>query len=286
MPAPNGYLSDEQLLSYSRDGYVAVDGVFDVGELAELRDVTDMFVDRSREVDRHTDVFDLEPGHTAQSPKLRRLKEPHRQHPAYERLLRDERILNMVEQLIGPRIRFQTTKLNMKSPEFGSPVEWHQDWAFYPHTNDDLLAVGIAIDDMLLENGCLMVIPGSQKGPVMDHHQGGMFVGAVDSAGLASRAEPVELRAGAVSLHHARLLHGSAANTSRRPRRFLLFEYCSADAWPLMGVPDWDAYHARLLRGEEVEEPRMEHVPIRIPLPKPMSQGTTIYELQSCSQQR
>jgi phytanoyl-CoA hydroxylase len=285
MPASDACLSEEQLRRYSRDGYVAVDGVLDAGELTELRDVTDMFVDRSREVDTNTDVFDLEPGHTAQSPKLRRLKDPYRQHPAYERLLRDERILNMVEQLIGPRIRFQNTKLNMKSPEFGSPVKWHQDWAFYPHTNDDLLAVGIAIDDMLLENGCLMVIPGSQNGPVMDHRQGGMFVGAVKPAGLASRAVPLQLRAGGVSLHHTRLLHGSAANTSRQPRRFLLFEYCSGDAWPLMGVPDWDAYHARLLRGEEVDEPRMEHVPIRIPLPKSMPQGT-IYELQSRFQQR
>ena len=44
-------------------------------------------------------------------------------------------------QLIGPGVRYNGHKLNMKSGEYGSPVEWHQDWAFYPHTNDDLLAV-------------------------------------------------------------------------------------------------------------------------------------------------
>jgi phytanoyl-CoA hydroxylase len=41
----------------------------------------------------------------------------------------------------------------MKSAGYGAPVEWHQDWAFYPHTNDDLAAVGIMLDDCDLENG-------------------------------------------------------------------------------------------------------------------------------------
>lgn len=273
-------LSEEQIANYRRDGYLSVENVLDPGEIAELQKVTEMFVERSRKVTNHTEDFDLEPGHTPESPKLRRLKDPHRQHPIYDGLLKNPRILDMVEQLLGPGIRFQNTKLNMKSPGFGSPVEWHQDWAFYPHTNDDVLAVGVAIDDMLLANGCLMVIPGSHREAVLSHHQAGVFVGAVPPAGLAERAVPVELHAGGISLHHARLLHGSAPNTSTLPRRFLLFEYCSADAWPLLGVTDWDAYHARLLRGQEVVEPRMEPIPVRPPLPMPTIQGS-IYEIQT-----
>ena len=70
-------------------------------------------------------------------------------------------MLNMGAQLIGPGIRLNNTKLNLKSGGFGSAVEWHQDLAFYPHTNDDLLAVGVCMDDMMLLNGCLLVIPGS-----------------------------------------------------------------------------------------------------------------------------
>ena len=61
------------------------------------------------------------------------------------------RILEIVEQLIGKGLRTNGNKLNMKPPSKGSAVEWHQDWAFYPHTNDDVLAVGIAIDDMTEE---------------------------------------------------------------------------------------------------------------------------------------
>ena len=101
-------------------------------------------------------MFDLEPGHTAAHPQLRRLKSPAAEDPVYDRTLRHDTILDIVAQLIGPTIRTNGNKLNMKSAGFGSEVEWHQDWAFYPHTNDDILAVGVALDDMMLENGCLL----------------------------------------------------------------------------------------------------------------------------------
>ena len=279
-PALQADLTAEQVATYREHGYLAVENVLTADEVAELQAVTDDFVERSRAVTQHGDVFDLEPGHTAEAPRLRRLKNPHRQHEAYDRVLRNERILDIVSRLIGDRIRFQTTKLNLKSPEFGSPVEWHQDWAFYPHTNDDLLAVGVAIDDMMLENGCLMVVPGSHHGPVHDHHQDGFFAGAAAADGLGDQAVPIELHAGGISLHHTRLLHGSAPNTSARPRRLLLFEYAAADAWPLTGFTDWDDFNARILRGAPVLAPRLEPVPVRIPLPTHARQGS-IYEVQS-----
>lgn len=273
-------LTPEQVNTYRTQGYLAVRNVFTVDEVNELQRVTDDFVDQSRHVDEHTDVFDLEPGHTFAQPRLRRLKAPHRRHPAYDRALRNDTVLTLLRQLIGDGVRYQNTKLNLKSPEYGSPVEWHQDWAFYPHTNDDVLAVGIAVDDMMLENGCLMVVPGSHRGPVHDHHQDGYFVGAVPPGALAETPVPIELGAGDISIHHARLLHGSAPNRSDRPRRFLLFEYAAADAWPLVGFSDWQEFNDRLLCGEPVLAPRMAPVPVRIPLPKHSREGS-IYEVQS-----
>ena len=68
----------------------------------------------------------------------------------------------------------------MKSAGYGAAIEWHQDWAFYPHTNDDLAAVGVMFDDMEIENGPLMIIPGSHRGPIFDHHADGVFCGAMD----------------------------------------------------------------------------------------------------------
>lgn len=170
----------------------------------------------------------------------------------------------------------------MKSAGHGAPVEWHQDWAFYPHTNDDLAAVGIMLDDCGEENGPLLVMPGSHLGPIHDHHADGRFCGAMNptSCGVDFGATvPLTGRAGTVTIHHARLIHGSAANRSDRPRRLLLHQYCAADAWPLLGVPDFAAWQDKLITGENSIVPRVEPVPVRLPLPPAIHQGS-IYENQ------
>ena len=276
-------LSQEQIDFYHTNGYLSVANVLSAAEIAELGQVTDEFVEKSRAVTAHTDVFDLEPGHTPEAPRLRRLKNPVQQHPVYDRAMRHQGILDIVEQLIGPGARTNGNKLNLKSAEFGSPVEWHQDWAFYPHTNDDLLAVGVTLDDMRLENGCLLVIPGSHKGPLYDHHQNGIFVGAVtDPAFNPDEHEvvPLEVKAGGITIHHTRAMHASAPNLSSRPRRLLLFQYCAVDAWPLLGFGSWEAFNANLLRGEPTNQPRLAAAPVRIPLPQGERSGS-IYEIQT-----
>src|SRR6202043_149857 len=96
------------------------------------------------------------------------------------------------------------------------------------------------------------------------------------------RAVPCTGRAGSMSFHHVRALHGSALNTSDRSRNLLLYEVAASDAWPLMGVKDFDEFNSRLLSGEPVVTPRMTNVPVRIPLPPAKRQGS-IYETQSAA---
>ncbi len=275
-------LSREQIDFYHTSGYLGVEGVLSRDEVEELRRVTDAFVEASRQVTETDGVFDLEPGHTPEFPQLRRLIDPSRQHDAYDRGLRHEKILDITSQLIGSGIRTNGDKLNMKSAEVGSPVEWHQDWAFYPHTNDDLLAVGVAIDDMTLENGCLLVVPGSHKGRIHDHHLNGRFAGAVTEPDFTGEcAVPIEIKAGGISIHHVRTLHASAPNTSGKPRRLLLYMYCAIDAFPLVQpINTWEEFNGRILRGEPTREPRMVSVPVRVPLP-PAERTGSIYEIQT-----
>jgi len=280
-------LTQTQIDFYNENGYLGVENVLSTAEVDELRHVTDDFVDQSRQVSEHTAVFDLEPGHTAEEPRLRRLKNPVEHHAVYDATMRHPKILDIVAQLIGPNIRTNGNKLNMKYSQFGSPVEWHQDWAFYPHTNDHLLAVGIAIDPMTVENGCLLVVPGSHKGPVLSHHHSkGFFVGAVTEPNFEpSDAVPILVDAGGISIHHVRTLHGSAPNTSPNPRRLLLYQYCATDAWPLHAFPGWDTFNANILRGEPTKSPRLADVPVLMPLPAG-EKGGSLYETQMMMEKR
>ncbi|MDE0609969.1 MAG: phytanoyl-CoA dioxygenase family protein [Anaerolineaceae bacterium] len=274
-------LGREQIDFYRERGWLGVEDVLSPQDVEDLRRVTEEFVDKSRHVSANDAVFDLEPGHSFEEPRLRRLKDPIAHHPVYDRIMRHKNIVAIVSQLIGPNIRQNGTKLNMKSPAFGSPVEWHQDWAFYPHTNDDLLAVGVCIDDMTLANGCLLVVPGSQEGPIYDHHHQGAFAGAVTDPNFEpGETDSIEVRAGGISIHHARALHASAPNTSTRPRRFLLFQYCAADAWPLLGPGDLATFDSNMVAGDSSIVPRLADVPVRMPLP-PAERPGSIYENQT-----
>jgi len=278
-------LTQAQKDEYDSVGAIVVPDVLSPAEVAELRTVTDGFVERARAVTAHDAIYDLEDSHSPAQPRVRRIKAPHLHHAAYAALVRHPKIVAVLQDLWGPDIRFDTAKLNLKSAGFGAAVEWHQDWAFYPHTNDDLAAVGVMMDDMELENGPLMILPGTHKDPVVHDHHGedGRFCGAMDPGKKEvdyAAAVPLTGRAGSITVHHVRAVHGSAPNTSNRDRRLLLFQFRAADAWPLLGFPEgMEAYDRLMVAGNPTLTPRLTPVPVKLPLPPAEKQGS-IYENQ------
>ena len=260
-------LSLEQITRYHHDGFIVVPGIVSATDIAELRRATDDIMARAADVTDHDPIYDLEPGHTRDSVRVRRIKNPDRVHPAFAALTRHSGIAECLQQLWNGGVRYDIAKLNMKSAGFGSPVEWHQDWAFYPHSNDDLAAVGIMLDDIDEDNGPLQIVPGSHTGPIFDHHVDGRFCGAIDATTPGLQLDTARScigPAGSITIHHVRAVHGSAPNLSGRPRRFLLHQYRCADAWPLIAPPtNWDSWAAALVAGEETLAPRMTAV--RIP---------------------
>jgi phytanoyl-CoA hydroxylase len=275
-------LSKAQVEQYREDGYVVAENVLDRSELATLRGKLQELLEGARGLTGHTEIYDLEPFHKPDDPRVRRIKTPHKFFPLFREFVQNPKLLRILQQLLAPAVRLHGSKINIKAPQGGAAVEWHQDWAFYPHTNDDVLAVGVMLDDCMMENGPLMILPGTHTGPVYDHHFEGYFAGAMDPTryGLdLSRAVALTAPAGSISFHHARVLHASAQNTSNRSRWLLLYEFTAADAWPLSGVSDLDEFNGRLLSGEPTLEPRLEKVPVRLPLPPALHQGS-IYENQ------
>lgn len=285
-------ISDEQTAFYRENGYLIVEDAIDPADLAEMQQVTRDFIERSRAVTESNDIFDLDRGHSADNPRLTRIKLPHLRHPVFDRVMRSDRLMSILRPLLGDDIRLHTSKLNTKAPGGGAAVEWHQDWAFYPHTNDDMLAVGIMLDDVAEENGPLMVIPGSHRGPVLSHFSGGVFCGAVDPGDPdfdLSKAVTLTGRAGSLSLHHVRLLHGSAPNRSERPRMLLFYECGAADAWPINGIAGgytglpqldlWKKMQDNIMSGHQPAVARLEKVPAVMPVP-PAPDSSSIFKVQ------
>jgi hypothetical protein len=279
------YLTDEQVASYQREGYVAVPRLLDRAQVDALRRVTDSFLERSRSVAKSDGVFDLDPRHTATAPVLRRIKNPADNDPLYRWVAFDSPIPDIVTELLGPSIRFHHSKLNMKGSVLGAAVEVHQDAAFYPHSNDDVLAVGLLLDDATAANGAMAVLPGSHRGPIHTHYDTqGRFVGCMRDDEVArldrSRAVLLELPAGSIHIHHYRLVHWSAPNTSTAERRLLINSYTAADAVSFMPDSTGSPLVGTLLRGTAPVVAR--RTAGDMPLPPDFRRGyTSIYELQT-----
>ncbi len=276
-------ITPHDLASYREQGYLVVPEVLSAAELDLIRSEVRDVLENASDVTENDAVYDLEASHSRAAPNVRRIKEPHAVLPSVAALVRHPRMIEILAQLIGPGIRFQTSKLNLKSAGDGSAVEWHQDWAFYPHTNDDLVAVGIMLDPVDAGNGPLCVLPGSHLGVVHDHHANGFFCGAIDPIkSPIDFSSAVELvgPAGSMSFHHVRTVHGSAPNRSARSRNLLLFQFAAVDAFPLVHpVDDLARFDDMIVSGAATIEPRVEAVPVRMPLPPAPDQGS-IYENQ------
>lgn len=235
-------LTQAQREAYFRDGFIALEGFVDREWLDRLWEVTDGFVEESKGITQSDAKFDVEPDHTAENPRLRRLSWPVGHHETYWEFASRGPIVDAAEDLLGPDVVFHHSKLNFKWSGGGEEVKWHQDFPFYPHTNPSVLAIGLYMSDVDEAMGPLGAIPGSHEGPVYDHYNdAGEWVGALRPADDAllekDKAIYMNGKAGTITIHHVRTVHGSMPNNSPRMRPLLINAYSSADAFCLTPYP-------------------------------------------------
>ena len=280
-------LSKDEINFYNDQGYLLVEDVISENQHKEILDLVDGFFEKSKMIRENDNIFDLEDGHSSDNPRLKRIKQPHQHSQFFWEIIKESKIEEILRDLLGDNVSLKTSKLNTKAPGGGAAVEWHQDWAFYPHTNDNVLALGLMLNDVDLDNGPLMVIPESHKGPVLSHFNNGVFCGAIDpddSDFDMSKAVTLTGKARSMTIHHARTLHGSSPNNSNRDRLVLFYECNSADAWPLVGAGAYmkstnpvqlcNQLEKQMVCGKVSYQPRMENVPVTIPLPPAPDYGS------------
>ena len=224
--------------------FVAIERFLPEGLLAELQAETNSKVAAARKGRLAGPNFDVI-GTPGGGFDLRRIANPEENGAVYDRVMRFKPLIDLVAHLLGGTVRFDHAKLNFKPPGGGGALDWHQDFAFYPQTNDDMLAVGVMIEDSIPENGPLLVVPGSHRHEVYDHHQHGVFVGGIPADrlnGVTESAVALTAPAGSVSIHHARTLHASDRNRGGTNRPLLLLNYFAVDAFPVFHGYDWGQF--------------------------------------------
>ena len=255
---------------YFADGFLTVPGYVGAAWLQRLRDVVAAKIEESRLLSASDDQFDLAPDHTAEKPNIRRLRKAVDQHPALWDFAKEPTVVDLVADLVGPDVRFHSSKLNFKWSEGGDAVRWHQDIQAWPHTNFGVLTFGVYLDDTGPEQGPLTAIPGSHLGTIFDQFDDhGRWTGALTARDTATLPTDSAVDmcgpAGTVVLLHCRVVHGSAANYSSRMRPLLLNVYAAADALPMTPLPAPTTRTGLLVRGQEPTYVHMEPYPAKLP---------------------
>ena len=173
--------------------------------------------------------------------------------PWINELMRDPSILDMVEDLIGPDIMVWSSHLYPKEPGDGRFISWHQDSAHWGLETDNILTIWIALTPANRLNGCMRMLPGSQKTGTVEHRdtwepkniltRGQTIADAIDEA----RAVWVELEPGQASIHHLYMWHSSPPNTTDQRRVAVALRYITPRAHQTRADRDF----ATLVRGQD-----------------------------------
>ena len=168
-------------------------------------------------------------------------------------LMRNSKILDAVEDLIGPDLLCWNTLFWVKESGSESFVSWHQDLRYWGLDASDLVTAWRALSPATQESGCMRVLPGSHKGDLLPHKD------EYKADNLLTRGQEIEvdvdesktvampLQPGEISLHNVRLAHASGPNRSSDRRIGLSLHYMPTRSKQMVG--EWDS--AALVRGED-----------------------------------
>ena len=250
-----GGLTEEAIDAFDRDGFIVIDNVFSEAEVETLRAASKDASVRSAQDEK---------GFAEKTVHLLAITTF---HPAFMELAKHPAIVSRIKPLIGEDIQLNHSKLATKPPTKGKGLfSWHQDFAFFPHTNTSLVAVMVMLDDAKPENGCMQIVRGSHKWGLLDHMIGGKFTGACQEPDRWSDQRliaNVTPKTGGISIHHCLSLHGSDPNLSGKPRRGLVFQYRADDAYQLADHVFKDT--GILISGSRRERVRCENAVYRLP---------------------
>ena len=245
-------LSEEQMVDYTRDGFIRYGPILPTPKINELGEIIDKFASGTHP---NSGKVNIKLERAAEKGKLTDVPTRDKVWQLWDVYKHDELIFNhacnpiildIVEKLLDTKnIKLFADQVLMKPAFHGSPVFWHNDSAYWTTIEPkELVSCWVAIDDATTENGCLKMIPGSHKNGIWPTNKRDSPIEDIPNE---SDSVPIVLKAGECSFHHSMTIHSSGKNLTPHRRRGIVTSYMRSDSkW--LGNPT-DKPDFPLLRG-------------------------------------
>jgi phytanoyl-CoA hydroxylase len=244
MPNTRAFSADE-LAAFQRDGFVIARELADAELVQRMRSVTDRALqEECGPIEYEADL--QYPGAPVSKAEhgggtVRRLKQAHSRGYVFTEWLLDAGLNRRLRQLLGNAVVCPLAHHNCvmtKHPDFSSDTGWHQDIRYWSYQRPELISVWLALVPENERNGCLQVIPGSQRWSIRPEQldQASFFRSDLaENQALIAGKRFVELQPGDVLFFHARTLHAASRNDTHETKYSVVFTFRPADNPPLPG---------------------------------------------------
>ena len=220
----NDGLTANQLKEYNVKGYLAPINILSSEEVKKIR----------------VEIESVEKKWPDQINGLNR-NNIHYYSPIFDQIVHNSKILDVVENIVGPNILVAGTVLFLKEPENKGFISWHQDGIYQGWKPYNSITAWLAITDVNEENGCMRMWTGSHKDNFKNHKD------TLDEDNLLTRGQTIEnvpvqdtipiiLKPGQLSIHHPMTVHGSGPNLSKSRRiGFAIQSYIGTNVEQILG---------------------------------------------------
>jgi len=238
-------LTDSQIDQYHKQGYITPVDVMSEAEADELK----------------TRLEEAESKYP-QELNAENRNNPHLAFKFMDEIAHHPVILDAVEDLLGQNFALWGSVLFIKEPQSSGYVSWHQDATYMGLVPHDFVTPWLALTHSNLTNGCMSMIPGSHRDDIHHHEDTfdddniltrGQAVQEVDE----SRAVDLILKPGQMSLHHAKIIHGSKPNLSNQRRIGAVLQcFAPTDALQILGENHWMPIRGTGINEQHIHLPR------------------------------
>jgi len=260
-------LTDENLKGYWKNGFTVVPGLIEAEKLerwtARLADIVEGRVAPAEGMLVMKDVMiakgKVQPG--SKSEAIAKIQD-YEKDPVLDTYTTDDHILDCIERIVGHDVQTIHTMLINKPPNVDGRHPLHQDLLYFPfRPADRIVASWTALEQITKENGCLVVVPGTHRGELLEHenpdieHLNMGYFGAKGIESEIDRRIHLEMEPGDTVFFHPILIHGSGRNRTQRFRRAISAHYTALDVeWAWTGNESFKKRKYRIVRGDRKGE--------------------------------